>query len=131
MTAEREPGWYWVKLSHEGAWHAVATYGHPREKCWRFDGQIFAESAFAVIGLRALTPDEGLEILKQLRELPENWDSYGSPKITDAALASASVVLTRPGQAVPTSLGGVQVEWHIDGVDLEIEIGPSGEIMWE
>ena len=34
---------------------------------------------------------------------------------------------TPPPSVVPTWDGGVQVEWHRNGVDLEIEISPTGE----
>lgn len=32
-----------------------------------------------------------------------------------------------PPQVVPTNSGGIQLEWHEQGVDLEIEIFPAGE----
>ncbi len=35
---------------------------------------------------------------------------------------------TPPPTVVPTWEGGIQVEWHRNGVDLEIEIAPSGHI---
>ena len=33
-----------------------------------------------------------------------------------------------PPTVVPTSEGGIQVEWHRNGVDLEIESAPSGQV---
>ena len=35
---------------------------------------------------------------------------------------------TPPPSVVPTWEGGLQVEWHRNGVDLEIEVSPSGNI---
>ena len=35
---------------------------------------------------------------------------------------------TPPPSIVPTWCGGIQAEWHRNGVDLEIEVFPSGEI---
>ena len=35
---------------------------------------------------------------------------------------------TPPPSVVPTWEGGIQVEWHRNGVDFEIEAGPSGSI---
>jgi hypothetical protein len=29
---------------------------------------------------------------------------------------------------VPTPTGGLQLEWHTAGIDLEVEIGPEGHI---
>ncbi len=34
---------------------------------------------------------------------------------------------TPPPSVVPTWNGGVQVEWHRNGVDLEIEVSPAGD----
>ncbi len=33
-----------------------------------------------------------------------------------------------PPTVVPTSEGGIQVEWHRNGIDLEIESPPSGQV---
>ncbi|MGV3724590.1 MAG: hypothetical protein ACO1SX_27150, partial [Actinomycetota bacterium] len=67
-----------------------------------------------------------------LLELPENWDSYGAKPITPAAVETAArvaaVLKARDPQAMPLACGGVQLEWHADGVDVEIEIGADGEI---
>ena len=65
----------------------------------------------------------------QIGELKENWDSYGARPIDPrCAEATTNLLLSvldsgtpRPF-VVPTSRGGIQVEWHRAGVDLEIEI---------
>lgn len=66
-----------------------------------------------------------------LLELGENWDSYGASPITPESVAGAERVANVVGKweprAVPTPNGGVQLEWTVDGVDLEIEIGPDGK----
>jgi hypothetical protein len=66
-----------------------------------------------------------------LLNLPENWDSYGAPRISaECVMAAFSLVLsnvvheTPAPQFVPTSRGGIQVEWHIGGVDLELVFDP-------
>ena len=49
----------------------------------------------------------------------------------DQMMTILSLVLdhrTPPPSVVPTWDGGVQVEWHRNGVDLEIEVGPLGEV---
>lgn len=60
--------------------------------------------------------------------LQPNWDSYGA-RTADPACATAAIrfLLTAVTSnmplpsVVPTSLGGVQLEWHCNAVDLEIE----------
>lgn len=70
-----------------------------------------------------------VETLVELRGLPENWNSYGARAIEIDAIGRALDMLTRimrraiPNpQIVPTHMGGVQLEWHSRGVDLEIEL---------
>lgn len=59
-----------------------------------------------------------------LGELHVDWDSYGSPPTTQKAMATVEEFAT-----VPTSAGGIQLEIHRDGYDIEIEIGPDGRIV--
>lgn len=69
----------------------------------------------------------------QLVELPQDWDSYGAPPVREAAVLGALELLAQvitgsssPPQIVPTSQGGLQLEWHQGGVDLEVEVlGPG------
>lgn len=64
-----------------------------------------------------------------LLSLPENWDSYGAQKV-DASRAYTAVQIlqqiARPGipkpSIVPTPTGDIQFEWHINDIDLEIEV---------
>lgn len=65
--------------------------------------------------------------------LQPNWDSYGArsgdPFCATAAISFLlnAVTLNMPlPSVVPTSRGGVQLEWHCNAVDLEIEfLSPS------
>src|SRR5262249_50808704 len=61
------------------------------------------------------------------------WDSYGGKAIDPGCAWDAYRLLATllsdesPAPAlVPTKKGGVQVEWHAQGVDLEIEIVSPG-----
>lgn len=70
-----------------------------------------------------------MEQLGRVLNLPEGWDSYGAKKIDLACVASAIDILlqvmhdeTPPPAVVPTSCGGLQLEWHALGMDLELEI---------
>ena len=65
--------------------------------------------------------------------LPTNWDSYGARRVDLKAVASAGLALclvmrsdTTPPTVVPTPEGGVQLEWHAQGIDLEIDFSPTG-----
>jgi hypothetical protein len=66
--------------------------------------------------------------LAELAALPDNWDSYGAPRITPEALAGARELITSL-HVVPCSSGGVQVEYHNHGHDVVIEIGPDGKAL--
>lgn len=70
-----------------------------------------------------------LEKISELGDLDEDWDSYGARPIdVRCAMTAAEIVLNlmdseTPAPAiVPTSGGGIQLEWHRAGADLEIEI---------
>jgi hypothetical protein len=70
-----------------------------------------------------------------LLRLPQNWNSYGAGPIQSAAVAAALRFLgqtmhpeTPAPAVVPTSQGGVQLEWHAGEIDLEVRVSPSGEI---
>jgi hypothetical protein len=67
--------------------------------------------------------------LKLLLSLPANWDSYGAKPIQPGRAAAALNLLwlfitnKSPVPAIiPTSDGGIQLEWHRCGVDLEIAV---------
>lgn len=68
--------------------------------------------------------DRSHTTLDRLAELKPGWDSYGAPALSLAALKVARVMLDAP-QVVPTPGGGIQLEWHQDGLDIEIVI-PAG-----
>ena len=74
-----------------------------------------------------------LNSLCEILALPANWDSYGARPIELKAAASALECLDRVMRrdtiaptAVPTVLGGIQLEWHTRGINLEIEVSPQG-----
>ena len=70
-----------------------------------------------------------LEKICDLGTLPPNWNSYRARPIRiEAAAASISILLTllKPTDPtpsiVPTSGGGILIEWHENGIDLEIDV---------
>lgn len=74
--------------------------------------------------------------LADLLWLPADWDSYGAPPV-DVDQARAVLELlgeimnndTPHPQLVPTNRGGVQVEWHRSGIDVEIETLVPGRFL--
>src|SRR5438552_408831 len=69
--------------------------------------------------------------LDELLALPPNWNSYEAAAVRPSAIRTAKHLLAKvirsntPQPAiVPTIPGGVQLEWHTHGIDLEIEIVP-------
>ena len=66
--------------------------------------------------------------LRTLMRLEENWDSYGArpvaPGLADATLDILNLIsgpdVPLPS-IVPTPNGELQLEWHTNGIDLEVE----------
>jgi hypothetical protein len=58
-----------------------------------------------------------------LQSLDPDWNSYGAKPISGLAIATIDKFAT-----VPCSDGGIQLEVHRDGFDIEIMIGPDGRI---
>jgi hypothetical protein len=61
--------------------------------------------------------------------LGPDWDSYGASEISPEAVEQAIKLLlgtacedTTAPWVVPTSSGGIQLEWHTDKDDLEVEV---------
>jgi hypothetical protein len=68
--------------------------------------------------------------LSNLLALPYDWDSNGSDAPPVAAAVEAFIFLTRvlgsgalPPSVVPLGGGGVQLEWHRRGTDVEVILG--------
>jgi hypothetical protein len=72
----------------------------------------------------------------QLVDLKNNWDQRGSAEVSIDALRYAANILSRtmpptapPPSIVPLGHGGVQLLWHNDKADLEIEVLRPNEIV--
>jgi hypothetical protein len=75
------------------------------------------------------------EAIESLLTLPENWDSYDARVIEVRAVRAAIELLRSIVQLdtpqpiiVPTNRGGIQIEWHTRGIDLEIETTADREV---
>lgn len=81
--------------------------------------------------IRVCPKNNWLSILKNkleiLLSMPENWNGYGESRINkNSAIAAYNVLIdiscTHPEpDIVPTNNGNIQAEWHLNGVDLELE----------
>lgn len=88
------------------------------------------DSLVVTSGLPApLWLNESLDQIQDVLHLRDNWNSYGALSISiDAAYAALEILaeiapLGAPTPSiVPTVDRGIQLEWHEDGIDLEIEV---------
>ena len=74
------------------------------------------------------------QALNRLFALPPSWDGSGSAEVTLEAIQGAALVLAQivdenspAPQFFPLRDGGIQVEWHIGGNGIEVEVDGSGE----
>ncbi|MDO8629058.1 MAG: hypothetical protein Q7R41_01070 [Phycisphaerales bacterium] len=70
--------------------------------------------------------------IAELTQLPANWDSYGAvpvdlriPRLAEDLVEWFAVDGMPPPDVFATSDGGMQIEWHIRRVNIEIEISPT------
>lgn len=75
------------------------------------------------------------ETLASFLALTPGWDSYGARPVAQSVVSVAVQMLAQllePGVPVPnlfpTPDGGVQAEWHINQIDLEIEFISPGRL---
>lgn len=68
-------------------------------------------------------------------KLGENWDSYGAKSISPQAIDLAIEILERVIQSdtprpalVPSPAGHIQAEWHIGGLEIEVEFESATSI---
>lgn len=76
-----------------------------------------------------MTFAKAVETLNRFADLKPGWDSYSGKPISPVAIDWAKAALFRLGDGwvpVPTSDGGVQLEFHHDGVDMELMINEAG-----
>ena len=74
-----------------------------------------------------------MSAFKRLAKLTPNWDSYKAQPLSPVAVRRSFDLLTTllrddvpEPTVIPTSEGGLQFEWHRQGVDVEVHVPPSG-----
>lgn len=89
--------------------------------------------------MTAKTLETATRQASELLQLPGGWDSFGAKPVSSEAARAATTLLVQAVSAVPnlaapavipTVRGGLQLEWHRQGVDLEIEFEPDGSGSW-
>lgn len=87
-----------------------------------------------------VTPNEPCPTLEsfvkqiaELRIMPPSWDSYGArshKSAVNAVRVFCQIMYdeTPAPQVVPTNSGNIQLEWHMYGIDLEIEVSGEGAV---
>jgi hypothetical protein len=81
------------------------------------------------------------EQLHKLIQLPQGWDSYRARQISEGTAAATLRLLCRvmrdetpPPSIVPMARGGIQLEWHLRSMNIEVTVpSPGGpvEVWWE
>jgi len=91
------------------------------------------DSIYAVTSLI----EKAIDDLDALSKLPIDWDSYGSPKISNDLIKAAKNFLNQlefefefiaAPRVVPISGGGIQFEWQMGERELELEFIDSDNI---
>ncbi len=77
--------------------------------------------------------DQVMARISRLLDLPSNWDSHNARPVDVDSVRTALQTLSRTmrpdtpsPQIIPTPRGTIQLEWHLRGIDLEVEALPSG-----
>lgn len=79
--------------------------------------------------------DDFVRAVSRILRLPSGWAGPGSRPVTREALVGAlefirrrlPVTSPRPS-VVPTAQGGIQLEWHLPGCDVEVEFDAHGNV---
>jgi len=103
----------------------TAAIAYLRQFRFPFNGRVLVVEIF---GDSPAWVEPTVQSLGKLLQLEPGWDTYGGlpidPKCVVAALNLVFDILPDDIPApsvVPTSRGGVQIEWHIRSIDLEVE----------
>jgi hypothetical protein len=77
--------------------------------------------------------DKVNSVLDNFRRLQDGWDSYNAASISDLAIDKAMEVVTAlpddifPPTAVPTSDGGLQLEWSVNTAYVVVSFDELGD----
>lgn len=127
------------------AQHSNAAFSAPLTRATapgrRWVGDVVAHEAFqkgrARIRYHNSLWNEALrDRFNHLTALPAGWDGYGGRPVSFSCAVFAANVIEQlcdpellPPQIVPGSDGTLQLEWHVAGVDVEIDILAPNEVV--
>ena len=128
----------------KGSWDGdIASWDASDVFTTRSSGKGTADPPRVVVRVHSpAPPDPIVNVIRKASELvhlPTGWNSYGAKPVTNEAVEAAIAFLVEAISAsqnvvapaiVPTVRGGLQLEWHRRGVDLEIEFGPDASGSW-
>lgn len=145
LISEKE----WVASPHETSSAVTSARGTTSEAPERIFGSTFTRTPTRPheVTLRVGAParvrlERAMEQMRGFDALDAGWDSYGAHLVhSDSVLQALRLLadvfsiredITDP-MIVPTSEGGIQLEWDRDDVHLELEVRPSldVDVYWE
>lgn len=144
LISEKE----WVASPHESSAAVTSTMDRTSEPEKIFGSAFTPTPTKADEVIIRVTPqsrtrlERAIEQMQGFGVLDAGWDSYGAQLVQPDAVLQALRLLavvfnvrddiTDP-MIVPTSDGGVQLEWDRDGLHLELEVRPSldVDVYWE
>lgn len=131
-----------VVSSQQWHWPSHSEFGSPKGQVIQFlrkEPSRILSPTRCMISIQGPTPDwmpQAENRLASIMRLSENWDSYGAQVVTVDSILSAIQLLvavmkqgTPMPYILPTPTGGVQLEWHQFGIDLEVEVLPDGNYL--
>jgi len=112
----------------------VATEADSFNEEWSISRQTQTKTVYRITfeGEHPAWIDAVMLKLNELLDLPHNWDTYGADRINvnstififEMLVELISKGIPQPA-IVPITEGGVQMEWHINGANLEISMQPD------
>ena len=116
-------------LSDVQAAEEFCLRGVDREPDRRIEVRVAADRSLRRMWLATYAEEQ----VNALLRLPPGWDGYRGRQLTQEAVAAAIDVLfaiaddmSLPPQLFPLPDGGIQLEWHAAGWDVEIEVDSVG-----
>ena len=121
-------------LAQDAVWPASIDSRGPRLTLQRQGNQL----KVVPTGIERSTLDGLIPVIERMAELvalPRGWDSRNARAVSDVALRRTIEFLLEyvadgidSPVVVPTVRGGLQLEWHNNGVDVEVEVAPNGHV---
>lgn len=121
-------------LAQDAVWSASIDSRGPRLTLQRQGNQL----KVIPMGIERSILDVLMPVIERMAELvalPRGWDSRNASPVSYTALRRTIEFLLEYVAdgidcpvVVPTVRGGLQLEWHNNGVDVEVEVGSDGHV---